>query len=248
MLPIQKSSCISKSSPTHHHASRSNRHLEVQCILHLLQHHDLPSELNLFIFVSSLKIMCFQLSMVQLSYFWANLRHARTCLQIIICFLCYICAFNPSSFKARLIVMLDKLFISFRPNMFCCCRCNSKLTFSNRIDTMPLLSVYKKFKTPFYLSFNLVLYILRCTTKDWLMPTKTTTLQVETLLLSCDKAWCFCFWDNGGIRLQTILQLAPHIVWNQGYTMHKKSHDVLNHTMHIEMLMLEEWRRQKWVM
>ena len=31
------------------------------------------------------------------------------------------------------------------------------------------------------------------------------------------------------------------VLWNQGYTMHKKSHNVLNYTMHIEMSMLEEW-------
>jgi hypothetical protein len=76
------------------------------------------------------------------------------------------------------------------------------------------------------------------------MPT-TTTLQVERLLLSCTKAWCFCSWDNKDIRLQTILQIAPHKLWNQGYTMHKKSHDVLNYTMHTEMSMLEELRWTK---
>ena len=42
-----------------------------------------------------------------------------------------------------------------------------------------------------------------------------------------------------------ILQSPPHIVWNQGYTTHEKSHGVLNYTMHIEMLMLEKWRRTK---
>ena len=41
------------------------------------------------------------------------------------------------------------------------------------------------------------------------------------------------------------LQIAPHILWNQGYTMQKKFYDVLNYTMHIEILMLEEWRRTK---
>ena len=38
-----------------------------------------------------------------------------------------------------------------------------------------------------------------------------------------------------------ILQIAPH----QGYTMRKKSHDILKYTMHTEMSMLEEWRRTK---
>ena len=47
------------------------------------------------------------------------------------------------------------------------------------------------------------------------------------------------------MRLQTILQIAPYILWNQCYTMHKKSHDVLNYAMHIEMPMLEEWQQTK---
>ena len=72
-------------------------------------------------------------------------------------------------------------------------------------------------------------------------PLKGATLRVETLLLSCTKAWCFCSWDNGDMQLQTILQIAPHVLWNQGHKMHKKFHDVLNYTMHTEMLMLEEW-------
>ena len=82
---------------------------------------------------------------------------------------------------------------------------------------------------------------LKCATKDWLMPTKTATLQVETPFLSCIEAWCFCPWDNGGTRLQTILQIAPHVLWDPSYTMHKKSHDVLNHTMHTKMSMLNDW-------
>ena len=50
---------------------------------------------------------------------------------------------------------------------------------------------------------------------------------------------------NEDIWLQTILQIAPHVLWNQGYTMHKKPYDVLNYTMHTKMLMLEEWRQTK---
>ena len=42
-----------------------------------IQHHDLPYELNLFIFVSSLKTPCFQSSMVQFSNLWANLRRVN---------------------------------------------------------------------------------------------------------------------------------------------------------------------------
>ena len=40
-------------------------------------------------------------------------------------------------------------------------------------------------------------------------------------------------------------QIAPHILWNQGYTIHKKSHDVVSYTMHTKMSMLEEWRQTK---
>ena len=86
---------------------------------------------------------------------------------------------------------------------------------------------------------------LRCATEDWLMPTTTTTLRVERPLLSCTKAWCFCSWDNKDIWLQTNLQNAPHELWNQGYTMHKKSHDVLNFRMHTKMSMLKELRWTK---
>jgi hypothetical protein len=42
-----------------------------------------------------------------------------------------------------------------------------------------------------------------------------------------------------------ILQITPHVLWNQGYTMRKKSHDIFNYTMHTEMSMLEEWRQTK---
>ena len=72
-----------------------------------IQHHELSSRLNLIIFVSSLKFTCFQLSMVQISYLWASLKHARTCLWLRIGFFCYNCAPNPTSLKARLIVMSD---------------------------------------------------------------------------------------------------------------------------------------------
>ena len=106
MLPAQKPLCIPKSSPTHHHALQSNGHVEVQHILHL-QHHDLPSELNIFIFVSSLKTMCFQSSMVKFSYLYANLTCARTCLRLRNGFLCCTCAPNPTSLKARLIMTSD---------------------------------------------------------------------------------------------------------------------------------------------
>ena len=137
-------------------------------------------------------------------------------------------------------------FTCLRSKLFCCCICNSKLTFSNKNDTMPLLLTCKKLWTPSSLSLNVApTSFLKFATKDWLMHTKTATLQGETLLLSCTKTWCLCSSDNTAIWLQTILQIAPHILWNQGYTMHKKSHNVLNYTMHTTMSMLEVWRQTK---
>ena len=67
----------------------------------LVQHHDLPFELNLFTFVSKLKIMHFQSTMIQFSYLWANLMRARTCLRLINGFLCCICTPNLAFLKAR---------------------------------------------------------------------------------------------------------------------------------------------------
>ena len=103
MLPAHKFLCIPKSSPTHHHASR----LGPMCSPSQIQHNDLPFELNLWIFVLSLKIMCFQSSMVQISNLWANLRRVRTCLRLRNGFLCCTCAPNPTFLKVCLIVMPD---------------------------------------------------------------------------------------------------------------------------------------------
>ena len=82
---------------------------------------------------------------------------------------------------------------------------------------------------------------LRCAIEDWLMPTNAATLWVETPLLNCTKAWCFYSWDNGGIQLQTILQIASHILWNQG----TRNLTTFSTTMHTKTSMLEEWRRIK---
>ena len=97
-------------------------------------------------------------------------------------------------------------------------------------------------RLPLCLSISPLTSFLWCATEYWFIPTKTTTLRVETPLLSCTKAWCCCSWNNGGIRLQTIL---PHVLWNQGHTMHNKSHNILNYAMHTKMLMFEEWRQTK---
>jgi hypothetical protein len=93
---------------------------------------------------------------------------------------------------------------------------------------------------PLYLSILPTTSFLVCAKEDWLMLPKATTLQVETPLLNWTKVWCFYSWDNGGIWPQMILQIVPCVLWNQGYTMHKKSHNVLSYAMHKEMSMLEE--------
>ena len=122
-------------------------------------------------------------------------------------------------------------FTCFRSKLFCCQVPSGPSV--TRV-TQRLFSWFASFGRLFFLYQSHPLHPSSdALEKDWLMPTKATTLQVETPLLSCTKAWCFYSWDNRGIRLQTILQIAPHILWNQDYTMHKKSHDILNYTMHI---------------
>jgi hypothetical protein len=72
-----------------------------------IQHHDLPFELNLFIFVLSLKITRFQSSMVQSSYLWANIMCVRTCLQLRNGFLWCTCAPISTSLTKHVLVMPD---------------------------------------------------------------------------------------------------------------------------------------------
>jgi hypothetical protein len=102
---------------------------------------------------------------------------------------------------------------------FCCC--NSKLAFSTRVIHCLFSRFARNFRRPpLCLSISPPTSFLRCATEDWLMSIKAAILQVVTPFLSC---------TNGGKRLEMILQIAPHVVWNQGYTTHKKSHDVLNY-------------------
>jgi len=77
----------------------------------LIQHHDLLSELNLFIFISLLNITRFQSSIVQFLYHWANLKHARTYLQFKCRFFCCIWAPNLASLQSYLIVMSDNNYL-----------------------------------------------------------------------------------------------------------------------------------------
>ena len=68
-----------------------------------IQNHDLPFELNLFIFVLSLKITHFQSSMVQFHTFEQTSSVREHVYKN--GFLCCTCALNPTSLKARLTVM-----------------------------------------------------------------------------------------------------------------------------------------------
>ena len=113
-----------------------------------------------FIFVSSLKVTSFQPSMVQFSYLWANLRHARTCLELNNGFpLLHLCTQSSIS-QSMPQSDARQQFTCFISKLFCCCICISKSTFGSKSDTTPLLLVYKKFWTTSYLSRNLASYIL----------------------------------------------------------------------------------------
>ena len=184
--------------------------------------------------------------MVKFSYLWANLIRARTCLWLKDWLPLLHLWPNPTSLKARITVMSDNnLHVSYQ----------SCFSIAGAIPSRPSITrvaqrlfswFARSFGCPLLcLSISPLASFLKCTTKDWFMPTKVATLQVKTLLLNCTKAWCLCSWNNGGVRLQTILQIAPRVLWNQSYTMHKKSHNVLNYTMHTKMSMLKEWRQTK---
>ena len=104
-------------------------------------------------------------------------------------------------------------FTCFKSKLFCCHKCNSKSAFSSKSDTTPLLLVWKKLWTPSSLSISFPTSFLKCAIENWLMTTKATTLQVETPLLSL--VFLICSWDKEGIRLQTILQVAPNVLWTK---------------------------------
>jgi hypothetical protein len=70
-----------------------------------IQHHDLPFEQYLFIFVSSLKITLFSFINGPVLIPLSKPPHARTCLQLKNDFLCCTYAPNPTSLKACLTVM-----------------------------------------------------------------------------------------------------------------------------------------------
>jgi hypothetical protein len=119
-----------------------------------IQHHDLLSELPLFMFVSSLKITHFQSWKVQFSYLWVTSGVRE-----------HVFDSETTSFVAlvhpiqHLLKHASQWFLTtntcFKSKLFCCHRFNSKLTFSNKSDIMPLLSVCKKLWRPSSLSLNL---------------------------------------------------------------------------------------------
>ena len=211
------------------------------------QHDDLPFESIIFIFVSSLKITSFQSLMIQFPYLWANLKHLRTCLRLIIVFLCYTCAPNLAFLKTYITVMSDnKSPISNKicfvvayavPSWSSVTRVTQRsfFPFTKALDVVLFVSQSRPLHPPSNAQRKIASYPLQ--RQLWIVNCAP--------LLSCTKAWCLHSWDNQGIRLQMILQNAPHVLWNQGYIIHKISYNVLNYTMHTHMLMLEKWRRTK---
>ena len=169
-----------------------------------------------------------------ISYLWANLKRARTCLQKWLPLL-HLC--TPSNLYQSTPHSDFKQQYTFKWSCF---------VVANEVPTQPSITrvTQRLFSQsarsfehpPLCLSISPPTSFLQFAIEDWLMPTKTATLQLETPILSCTKAWCFYSWDNGGIQLQMILQIAPHVLWNQGYRMHTK------------MSMLEDWRRTNQVL
>ena len=125
-----------------------------------IQLHDLPFELHLFIFVLSLEITHFQLSMVQFSYLWANYRACQNMFTIEKWFLLLHLCTQSSLSQSTPYSDVKQEFTCLKSKSSCCHICNSKSTFSNKSDTMPLLLVYKKLWMPSSLSLNLAPYII----------------------------------------------------------------------------------------
>ena len=163
-----------------------------------------PIKLNVFIIVSLLEITHFQSSMVQFSYLWANLRRVKTYLRLKTEFKhCCICELLHKRIAA-LVHPIQPLLK--HTSQWCLTTFTWKIQSCFVIaDAVPSQAVVTKVtqrlfyqstrnfgRPPLCLSISPSTSSLKCVTEDLLMPTKMTTLQVETLLLSCTKTWCFC--------------------------------------------------------
>ena len=107
----------------------------------------------------------------------------------------------------------------------------------------PLLSICKKVWTPPSLSLNLAPYILL-----WRSSRRLAHAQWSNNFASWNTAsklhqsLVFMFSrQREHMATNNFTTCTSHIM-NQGYTMHKKSCDILNYIMHTKMSLLEEWQ------
>jgi hypothetical protein len=139
------------------------------------------------------KITRFNLSMVQFSYLWANLRRARTCLQLKNGFFCCTCAPNPSSLKARLTrISYNNLNVSDR-SCFAITYAVPSQPSITRV-TQRLFSLFAKSYAhpPLCLSISPPTSFLRCATEDWSWPLK----------------WQLCEWNTASKLHQSLVFLS----------------------------------------
>ena len=129
-----------------------------------IQHQSLPHELNLFIFLFSLKITCFQSSMVQFPNLWTNLKHARTCLWPINCFLCCTCAPNLASLKTHFTMMSNNNLYVLVPSQPLVTKVTQRLSSrsARSFGAPPLCLTILCRSTSLF----------KCATKEWLSPLK----------------------------------------------------------------------------
>ena len=173
------------------------------CSPFVIQHQDLPSELNMFIFVSSLKIMRFQLWMIQLAYMRANLTRAWTCLLVNNGFFYCTCAAKPSHCKACLTVTS----YTFLPDSFriyaATFDATPKRPSISKVTHVHLSLVVRCLGCPpFCLSSSPAIFFLSLTMQDWFIPVASATFHVELPFRSCSSAWSFCDPDERGIHKQ----------------------------------------------
>jgi hypothetical protein len=118
-----------------------------------IQHHDLTYELNLSLFVSSLKFMHFHQwsnsHTFELNHACENMFMTKKLLHLL-----HLCTQSNHS-QSTPYNDVKQQFTCFVSKMFCCHKSNSKSTFNYKSDTMPLVSVCKKPWMPSYLSLNL---------------------------------------------------------------------------------------------
>ena len=191
------------------------------CSPSVIQHQDLSSELNMFIFISTLKITHFQSWMVQFAYMWANLTHSWTCFLVNNGFFYCTCAAKPSHRKARLTITLN----TFLPDSFqifvATFDATPKCPSVSKVTHLHLSLVVRCLGCPpFCLSSSPDISFLSLTTQDWLIPIASATFRVELPFQSCSNAWSFCDTVEQGIQEQLHECSLLHNLHLQSVTMH----------------------------